>query len=119
MYFRWPNKIDEGNDFGSGKEEDVAETEKIIGIEDERLTAGDLGSVPAASSTTSINRRKRKQPKEEEIEDTFVIVVNTITEGLKESAILYLELEWKRTMHMQQSADRRPVEISVSNCSVA
>ena len=63
------------------------------------MTAGYLGSVPAATKTTSINRRKRKQAKEEENEDTLVTVVNTITEGLKESAILYLKLEGKRTKH--------------------
>ena len=65
-------KVDESNDLGSGEEEDVDETEKSIGNEDERLTAGDLGTeepesgssrctIPAASSTTPIQKKKRKR----------------------------------------------------------
>ena len=103
----------EGHSEVSDEEEDVASNEKSGGyapdssimdiseVEEPESGRSSRSSTPA-SSATAIKGKKRKRSKGEVIEDAISKVTKTITEGLKESDKMFLELEEKRMKFEEQ-----------------
>ena len=130
----------EGSDVMSDEEKDVAESEQssvIVGDSVvENIGDTDLGSEPGSSisatnhdpgagsssstrsatpvRSTGIKGKKRKRTKGEVMEDVASKLVKTITEGLKESDRMFLELEEKRMKYEeQQKREERQFQLQI------
>ena len=115
----------DGHSEVTDEEEDVALNDKtvvnvndssimdIFEVEEPESGRSSRSSTPA-SSATAIKGKKRKRSKAEVIEDSLFKVATTITEGLKESDKMFLELEDKRMkFEEQQKREERQFQLQV------
>lgn len=119
--------VAEENDEISDEEEDVVESgssavtnEDSMSMENSKVevtgtkSGSSSRSTTPARSSTAIKGKKRKRSKGEVMEEVLSNVMKTITEGLKESDRMFLELEEKRMkFEEQQKKEERQFQLQM------